>query len=116
MVKMYTIEVDMTLFGMRGSAMFNETIQTIGSASFAKSNAAKESPLRYITASMLAGGFVGLGIILIFSIGAPFGAVSSPAVKILMGVSFGVAYTYITIVPEKNRKDGAEHRVISGNT
>jgi nitrite transporter NirC len=75
--------------------MFNETIQIIGNASIAKSSAAKMSPLRYITASMLAGGFVGLGIILIFSIGAPFGAVSSPAVKILMGVSFGIALSLV---------------------
>jgi nitrite transporter NirC len=75
--------------------MFNETIQTIGNASITKSTAAKASPLRYTIASMLAGGFVGLGIILIFSIGAPFSSVSSPAVKILMGVSFGIALSLV---------------------
>lgn len=44
---------------------------------------------------MLAGIYVGLGIILIFSIGAPFKEANSPFLKILMGVSFSLALTLV---------------------
>ena len=39
--------------------------------------------------------FRGLGICLIFSVGAPFAAEGSAALKLVMGVSFGVALTLV---------------------
>jgi nitrite transporter NirC len=75
--------------------VYIEPVQNIANASLAKVQFLKKSPVRYFVASMLAGIFVGLGIVLIFSIGAPFAAVASPAVKILMGVSFGIALTLV---------------------
>ena len=44
---------------------------------------------------MLAGIYVGLGIVLIFAIGAPLAASGSGAVKAVMGASFGVALTLV---------------------
>ncbi len=55
----------------------------------------KNNPLGYFIASMLAGIYVGLGIILIFSVGAPFAAAGSPAVKLVMGASFAIALTLV---------------------
>jgi len=49
----------------------------------------------YVIFSMLAGVYLGLGISLIFSVGAPFAAVGSAAVKLVMGVSFGIALTLV---------------------
>lgn len=60
-----------------------------------KRDFAKRSPLRYFLLSMLAGVYVGFGIVLIFSIGAPLDALGSAAVKALMGASFGVALTLV---------------------
>ena len=51
--------------------------------------------LSYIVSSMLAGAYVGIGIILIFSIGAPFAAAKSLFLKPIMGVSFGIALTLV---------------------
>lgn len=56
---------------------------------------AREQPFGYWIASMLAGVYVGLGIILIFAVGAPFALASSPAVRLVMGASFGVALTLV---------------------
>ena len=46
---------------------------------------------RYFLLSLLAGFYVGLGIILVFSVGAPLAKVGATGLKALMGVSFGVA-------------------------
>lgn len=68
-----------------------EAVQTgIRKVAFLKNN-----PLGYFIASILAGIYIGLGIILIFSVGAPFAQVSSPAVKLVMGVSFAIALTLV---------------------
>lgn len=69
----------------------NAAVQTgVRKCAFLKSN-----PLGYFVASMLAGIYVGLGIILIFSVGAPFAQANSPAVKLVMGASFGIALTLV---------------------
>jgi len=49
----------------------------------------------YVIFSLLAGVYLGLGICLIFSVGAPFAAADSAAVKLVMGVSFGIALTLV---------------------
>lgn len=49
----------------------------------------------YMVLSMLAGIYVGFGIILIFTIGAPFAAASSAATRLIMGLSFGIALSLV---------------------
>ncbi len=49
----------------------------------------------YFVAAILAGIFIGFGIILIFAVGAPFASQDSPAVKLIMGLSFGIALTLV---------------------
>lgn len=55
----------------------------------------RSNPLGYFLASMMAGVYVGLGIVLIFAVGAPFATLGHPAVKLIMGASFGVALTLV---------------------
>lgn len=49
----------------------------------------------YFVLSAMAGVYLGFGIALIFSLGAPLAAAGSPAVKLVMGASFGIALTLV---------------------
>lgn len=49
----------------------------------------------YLVLSAMAGIYLGFGIALIFSLGAPFAAAGSPMVKLVMGASFGIALTLV---------------------
>lgn len=75
--------------------MFKETTDKISAAAVSKAAFLRAHVFKYFLASALAGMYVGLGIVLIFSLGAPFAQAGSPALKILMGVSFGVALTLV---------------------
>lgn len=75
--------------------MVQDTIAAVAAAA-EKKNALLEGSLpRYLVLSALAGAYVGLGIALIFAIGAPLAAANSPFVKVVMGASFGVALTLV---------------------
>lgn len=69
--------------------MYREEIIAIGNAAKAKIEFLKKSPLGYLLASVLAGMFIGFGILLIFTIGGLLDG--APYTKIIMGVSFGIA-------------------------
>lgn len=75
--------------------MFTEGVQNIIEAAVKKKEKMNESVLRYFASAMLAGAYVGIGIILIFSIGAPLAAIHSPLQSIVMGMSFGIALTLV---------------------
>lgn len=49
----------------------------------------------YLLLSAMAGVYLGFGIALIFSLGGPLAAAGSPAVKLVMGASFGIALTLV---------------------
>lgn len=75
--------------------MYAETIERFAQGAKDKSDYLKRSVFKYFLLSMMAGIYVGFGIILIFSIGAPVSALPSPFLKALMGASFGVALTLV---------------------
>ena len=75
--------------------MEHETIAGIAAAARAKAALLRHGPLQYLVLSALAGAYVGLGIVLIFAIGAPLQAAGSGATKAVMGASFGVALTLV---------------------
>ncbi|MEG1794873.1 MAG: formate/nitrite transporter family protein [Clostridium sp.] len=75
--------------------MFNDVIEKVSNSSVAKSNLLKRSKGKYLVSSALAGMFVGFGIILIFTIGGLLSSANSPATKIVMGMSFGVALSLV---------------------
>lgn len=55
----------------------------------------EDSLPRYLVLSALAGVYLGFGIALIFSLGGPLATAGSPMVKLVMGVSFGIALTLV---------------------
>lgn len=75
--------------------MAKETIETVIGSARTKADLLAKSPLQYLVLAALAGAYIGFGIILILSIGAPLAAAGSPAVKVVMGASFGVALALV---------------------
>ncbi len=73
--------------------MYSETLAKLSALAVAKRDMLNGSRLRYFVLSMLAGFYVGLGIILILTIGGLMGA--DPLRKILMGTSFGIALSLV---------------------
>ena len=71
--------------------MVLDTVTGFANAAAKKVGFLNKSMSRYFLLSALAGLYVGLGIILIFSIGAPLAAAASPLKSALMGSSFAVA-------------------------
>lgn len=75
--------------------MYTADVQRMVEASAKKVAYLEGSPLGYAILAALAGVYLGFGITLIFSIGAPFAAEGSAALKLVMGVSFGIALTLV---------------------
>jgi nitrite transporter NirC len=75
--------------------MYMEDQKRMAEVSRKKAEYCLNAPEGYFLLSALAGVYLGLGICLIFSVGAPFAAEGSAALKLVMGVSFGVALTLV---------------------
>jgi nitrite transporter NirC len=69
--------------------------ERITQAAIKKTNYLQRSLPGYLILSAFAGIYLGFSIALIFSVGAPFVAVASPAAKLVMGASFGIALTLV---------------------
>lgn len=75
--------------------MYRETLEIMSEKAVSKRQSLHESKLKYGLGAALAGAYVGLGIMLIFSIGAPLLASNSSVTSLLMGVSFGISLTLV---------------------
>src|SRR5918911_2753745 len=75
--------------------MTDASVMAAAEAARAKAEYLRQKPLGYLILSMLAGIYVGFGIVLIFAIGAPLLAAGSPAAKLAMGASFGIALSLV---------------------
>jgi len=75
--------------------MIAKTVNLFAAAAVKKTEMLNRSLSRYLLLSMMAGVYVGFGINLIFSIGAPLNAMGAVGLKALMGASFGVALTLV---------------------
>src|SRR5713101_2367119 len=82
--------------------MFIETVDQFAKTAVAKAAFLRRSPLGFTISSMMAGAYVGLGIILIFCVG---NAVDPSIRPIVMGASFGIALTLVIIVCPVNRSE-----------
>ena len=72
--------------------MYQETLDHFATVARKKADLLGESFTAFATGSLMAGAYVGLGIILIFSVGASL----DPAwQKLIMGLSFGIALTLV---------------------
>ncbi len=77
--------------------MFKEEIQILSNTAKAKALILEKKPFAYFFLSMLAGMYIGVGILLIFTIGGYLSAAGSPATKIVMGASFGIALSLVVM-------------------
>ena len=75
--------------------MYRDEITAIGNAARTKVEFLKKNPVGYLLASILAGMFIGFGILLIFTIGGQLDG--APYTKVVMGVSFGIALSLVII-------------------
>jgi nitrite transporter NirC len=75
--------------------MFSDTIAYFANYGRSKADLWKTNKPGAFVAGMLAGFFIGLGMALIFAIGAPFYDDHSPALKLVMGASFGIALSLV---------------------
>lgn len=75
--------------------MYLSVINKVSTAGVNKARFAKKAPLKYLVASALAGAYVGLGILLIFTIGGQLSPSQIPFTKIIMGMSFGIALSLV---------------------
>ncbi len=72
--------------------MFLDTVDQFAKTAVAKSAFLRRSPLGFTISSMMAGAYVGMGIILIFCVG---NAVDPSIRPVVMGASFGIALTLV---------------------
>jgi nitrite transporter NirC len=77
--------------------MFETSIEAASVAAQKKVAALERSLPRYLVLAALAGAYVGLGIALIFAVGAPLAAASSPFTRVVMGASFGIALSLVLV-------------------
>ena len=75
--------------------MYQEDIGNVSAAAQVKLALLRKGKFKYIVASALAGIYVGFGILLIYSIGGLLSQGPSPAARIVMGVSFGIALSLV---------------------
>lgn len=75
--------------------MYLESVKNISQAAKLKIEYLKRSLWAYMAASMLAGTYIGIGVVLSFAIGAPLTTMESIFTKFLMGASFGIVLTLV---------------------
>jgi len=75
--------------------MYNEEITAVCDIARKKINLLSGNPVGYILASVIAGIFVGFGVLLAFTVGGLL--TGNPFAKILMGCTFGIALSLVVI-------------------
>lgn len=78
--------------------MNEQTIQLLAKKAQAKVALLNESKLKYIVSAMFAGLLVGMGCILVYSVGGMLHAEHSPFTKIAVGLSFSFALSLILVL------------------
>ncbi|MFD1926990.1 formate/nitrite transporter family protein [Sporosarcina siberiensis] len=71
------------------------TIDILATTAVTKVNILHTSKSRYLVLAMMAGFYLGLGIILIFTIGGLLGPSDFAGTKIIMGMAFGIALSLV---------------------
>lgn len=75
--------------------MYRDTLELVVKSALAKKALFQQSKFRYLLSSGLAGAYVGIGIVLIFTVGASLAAANSSVTSLVMGLSFGIALTLV---------------------
>lgn len=77
--------------------MYHAELESLSQAALKKLTLQKRNLPGYLVHGALAGAYVGIGIVLIFLVGAPLAAANSPLTKVVMGLSFGIALTLVIL-------------------
>lgn len=77
--------------------MYSEEISNLSTAAVKKEKIFKKSKMKYVVSSALAGLFIGLAYVFIYTVGGMLFAAHSPATKIVMGASFGVGLSLVLV-------------------
>lgn len=77
--------------------MFKEEVGNVAGAAANKVNFMKNRPTAFFVASILAGIYIGVGVLLAFTCGGLLSAGGAASTKVVMGVSFGVALSLVMI-------------------
>jgi nitrite transporter len=77
--------------------MYQEAFDAVANAASVKTKLFKTRPLASFIHSMLAGAYIGLGILLIFMLGTPLFAVKSAFQPLVMGATFGIALSLVML-------------------
>jgi nitrite transporter len=72
--------------------LYSDTLNALAESAQKKAGMARRFPLPFLVGAMMAGAYVGLGIILIFSLGA---SLEPGWQRLVMGASFGIALTLV---------------------
>lgn len=75
--------------------MYQTDLNAVAQAAENKAGLLKNNPLGYWISAMLAGLFIGFGVILVFTVGGILSAAGSPFVKPMMGLLFGGALSLV---------------------
>lgn len=75
--------------------MFREEMENVGNTAKDKLQFFREKPAAYFLSAMLAGMFVGFGVLLAYSGGGMLNEAGVPGVKLIMGACFGVALSLV---------------------
>lgn len=75
--------------------MYADAYEAASNAAAKKINVLKNNPMGYVALSILAGMYIGFGILLAFTIGAQLG--KNPAAGLIKGLIFGVALSLVII-------------------
>jgi nitrite transporter NirC len=75
--------------------MYSQDVERMGEMAQKKVGYLRAHPVGYFVLAMMAGIYLGFGICVIFSVGAPFWADGSARLKLVMGASFGIALTLV---------------------
>ncbi len=75
--------------------MFQEEIEKVGTAAKEKVQFFRKNSIAYFIAAMLAGIFVGFGVLLAYTAGGMLTEAGVPGVKLIMGACFGVALSLV---------------------
>ena len=77
--------------------LYTGAVDAIAAVSLKKATCMKHSLTGFLTLSVLAGFYVGFGVILAFIVAAPIGAINPGLGKIAAGMVFGIALSLVII-------------------
>lgn len=77
--------------------MYSEEIKSVSETAKKKIDFYKSGRAKYFVAAMLAGMFIGFGVVLIYTVGGEFSAAGSPFTKLVMGLLFGTALSFVVM-------------------